>query len=393
VRRSVELRSTSAVGSSKRLGPMHSPRSDVAVERSGPLSGLKVLEFSGIGPGPYCGMLLADMGADVVIIDRADGEDPAPVVARGKASLELDLKQPKDRDVALAALALCDVLIEGFRPGVMERLGLGPDVACGINPRLIYARMTGWGQDGPLARTAGHDIDYIAVAGALELMGPPDQPPWPPLNLVGDFGGGSLFLVLGVCAALYERERSGRGQVIDAAIIDGVASLMASAHGGRVSGWFPPGRGNSVLGGMAPHYRAYRCRDGEFIAVGAVEARFYAEFVAGLGFELSSLPDRDDPANWPDLAARFAARIAERTRDEWILAYEGGDACVSPVLSLNEAAGHPHNRVREVFIIRDGVVQAAPAPRLSRTPGARGGPEPRKGEGGLERLRCWGLSV
>jgi alpha-methylacyl-CoA racemase len=362
-----------------------------AIPRAGPLSGVKVLEFSGIGPGPYGGMLLADMGADVVIVDRSDGEAPSPVVARGKASVELNLKQAEDLEIALAAIRLCDVLIEGFRPGVMERLGLGPEVACAINPRLIYARMTGWGQDGPLAQTVGHDINYVALTGALELIGPPDRPPWPPLNLVGDFGGGSLFLALGVCAALFERERSGVGQVIDAAIIDGVTSLMASAQGGRASGWFPPGRGASVLGGLAPHYRTYRCADGKFISVGAVERRFYDEFVTGLGFDPASLPDRDDPGTWPRLSMIFAERISQKSRDEWICAFQGREACVAPVLSLEEAANHPHNRARAVFVEPGRVIQAAPAPRFSRTAGAIGGVAPAKGEGGLERLRSWGL--
>jgi alpha-methylacyl-CoA racemase len=331
---------------------------------SGPLAGVRVLEFAGIGPGPFCCMLLADMGAEVVRITR----DPAPprdaALGRGRHEIALDLKDPAAIEVCLAAIEAADVLVEGFRPGVMERLGLGPEKALRRNPRLIYGRMTGWGQDGPLAQSAGHDINYIALTGALGGIGRPGEPSVPPLNLVGDFGGGSLYLAFGIAAALYERERSGAGQVIDAAIVDGAASLMAMFCDARI----PRAKGRSLLGGDAPYYRCYLCADGREISVGALEPQFYEELCRLTGVE----PDerRSDPANWPGMSDAFAELFRTRTQAEWCGLLEGTDACFAPVLDLSEAPDHPHMQARGVFDRSQGFAQPAPAPRLSRTPGA-----------------------
>lgn len=352
---------------------------------SGPLTGVRVLEFAGIGPAPFCAMLLSDLGADVVRIDREDAlVQTDSVTARGRSALALDLKADAGRALALAAIERADVLIEGFRPGVMERLGLGPEVALERNPRLVYGRMTGWGQSGPLAHAAGHDIAYIALTGALAAMGPADRPPVPPLNLVGDFGGGALYLAFGIAAALYERERSGRGQVIDAAIVDGTASLMALFSGLTASGRLSLERERSLLGGAAPNYRCYACADGRYVAVGPLEPKFFAVLLERLGIEI---PEGDWTAQGDVLAAVFATK----SRDEWTALLEGTDACLAPVLALDEAPAHPHLRAREVYLERDGFVQPAPAPRFSRTPGALQGPAPQHGEGGHEALRRWGL--
>jgi alpha-methylacyl-CoA racemase len=354
---------------------------------SGPFDGVRILEFAGIGPAPFAAMLLADLGADVVRIDRAD--DPAPpnaVTRRGRTSMLLDLKAPRDLALALAALECADALIEGFRPGVMERLGLGPDEALRRNPRLVYGRMTGWGQSGPLAHSAGHDITYIALTGALAAMGSPDAPPQPPLNLVGDFGGGSLYLALGIAAALYERERSGRGQVIDAAIVDGAASLMAFFSGAAAGGHLTLERGRNLLGGAAPNYRCYECADGRFVAVGPLEPKFFAILLERLGVD--ARPDTD----WPSQSRTLAAVFKQRTRDEWAALFEGSDACVAPVLTLSEAPAHPHLRARDSYLELDGIVQPAPAPRFSRTPGAVQRAAPKPGEGGREALERWGVT-
>jgi alpha-methylacyl-CoA racemase len=308
-------------------------------------------------------MLLSDMGAEVVRILRR----PEPAygsVSRGRRDLVLDLKTPEALATCLQAIEAADVLVEGFRPGVMERLGLGPEPALARNPRLIYGRMTGWGQEGPLAHAAGHDINYIALTGALAAIGPPGQPSPPPLNLVGDYGGGGLYLAYGIALALYERERSGQGQVIDAAIVDGTASLMAVFTGDRV----PMEKSRNFLGGAAPYYRCYLCADGRQIALGPLEPQFYAELVRRIG--APELPDRFDPANWPELNATLEALFASRPRDEWRELLEGTDACFAPVLELDEAPDHPHMRARGVYEPRDGMAQPAPAPRFSRTPGA-----------------------
>ena len=349
---------------------------------SGPLDGVRVLEFAGIGPAPFGAMLLADLGADVVRVDRGDEAVRANLVReRGRSSLTLDLRSREGAELALAALERADVLVEGFRPGVMERLGLGPDAALARNPRLIYARMTGWGQTGPLARTAGHDMTYIALTGALAAVADDGARPVPPLNLVGDFGGGALYLALGIVSALYERERSGVGQVIDAAIVDGTASLMANFSGTAANGERAYDMGRRILGGGAPNYRTYECADGKFVAVGPIEARFFAILRDELGI--------DAPADAQTLAAAFKTK----TRDEWAALLEKTDACVAPVLSFDEAPSHPHMRARGVYVEVGGVVQPAPAPRFSRTPGAVKPPPDAPNGGGRETLRRWGVEA
>lgn len=334
----------------------------------GPLVGLRVVEFAGIGPGPHCAMMLADMGAEVLRIDREGGSgSPNPVNDRGRASLTLDLRSPEGVARCLDILQEADVLIEGFRPGVMERLGLGPEVVCGRNSRLIYGRMTGWGQQGPLAGTAGHDINYIALAGALDMIGQPDELPTVPLNLIGDFGGGSMFLAFGILAALCEREKSGNGQVVDAAIVDGVGAQLSFFAGLRASGLLELGRDRNLLSGAAPFYRCYACRDGLVVAVGAIEAPFFACLIDGL--ELPEFADAQVPARWDALRAAMEARFAERDRADWLQIFDGTDACVSPVLSMDEAMAHPQLRARQGYVDVAGMKQAAPAPRFSRTPG------------------------
>jgi alpha-methylacyl-CoA racemase len=337
----------------------------------GPLSGVKVVEIASIGPGPFCAMMLSDLGAEVIRVDRlGSGAGPVPYdpLYRGRRSIAVDLKHPDGRAVVLRLLDGADVLVEGFRPGVMERLGLGPDDVMTRNPRLVYGRMTGWGRDGPLADRAGHDIDYIAVAGALHPIGPFDGPPLPPLNLVGDFGGGGMLLAFGVAAALVERNRSGKGQVVDAAMVDGAASLSAMFHGMVAQGLWSPERGGNVLDGSAPFYTTYRTRDDRFVAVGALEPQFYAELVSGLGLDGEDLPVQFDRRQWPELRRRFAEVFRSKTRDEWEEVFAGTDACVAPVLALDEAPDHPANRARGVFVDVGGSQQPAPAPRFARTP-------------------------
>jgi alpha-methylacyl-CoA racemase len=352
---------------------------------SGPLDGVRVLEFAGIGPAPFCAMLLADLGADVVRIERADNPvETDAVTSRGKTTLALDLKSGAAIELALAAIARADVLIEGFRPGVMERLGLGPDAALERNPRLIYGRMTGWGQSGPLAQSAGHDLTYIALTGALAALGPADAPPPPPLNLIGDFGGGALYLALGIAAALYERERSGRGQVVDAAIVDGTASLMSIFSGMTANGRLSLDREKSLLGGAAPNYRCYACADGRYVAVAPLEPKFFAILRERLGVDAGSDGD------WNAESRTLAAVFVQKTRDEWAALLEGTDACVAPVLTLDEAPAHPHMRARGVYRDVDGVVQPAPAPRFSRTPGPAQAPA---SDGGRTALGRWGVEL
>jgi len=338
--------------------------------RSGPLSGLRVIEFASIGPGPHCAMLLADMGAQVLRIDRQGGNGwPNPVADRGRATKVLDIRQPEGRDWCRSLAAHADVIIEGFRPGVMERLGLGPDELCTVNPRLVYARMTGWGQQGPLATTAGHDINYIALSGALAAMGKAGEPATVPLNLVGDFGGGSMFLAFGIVAALWERERSDHGQIVDAAIIDGVASLMTMFAGLVPSGRISLDRDHNVLGGAAPFYRSYLCRDGREIAVGPLEPQFFAillEELAIEGWENAQYIE----GRWGELTGLFAAAFAREDRQHWAERFAGLDACVAPVLTLDEVPFHPHHAARQTYVERDQIWHAAPAPRFSRTPGA-----------------------
>ncbi len=341
---------------------------DPAPSGKGPLAGIRVVEFAGIGPGPHCAMMLADMGADVLRIDREGGNGwPNPVVDRGRAVIEVDIRSDAGRAFCLDALDHADVLLEGFRPGVMERLGLGPDLLLARNPRLIYGRMTGWGQTGPLAEAAGHDINYIALTGALAAMGKPGEPAAVPLNLVGDFGGGSMLLLAGILASLYERERSGAGQVIDAAIVDGTAALMTMFAGLIPSGAISLDRRDNLLGGAAPFYRCYLCKDGKEVSVGPLEPKFFAEMVERLGLE-DWTDAQYDRARWAELALQLQACFAQQPRDHWAALFADSDACVFPVLELEEAPAHPHMAARGIYIERDGLRHAAPAPRFSRTP-------------------------
>lgn len=359
---------------------------------SGPLSGTRVLEFAGLGPAPFAAMLLSDMGCDVLRIDRPGaGPSSRDVTCRGRASLQLDLKSPADIGTALDLIGAVDVLIEGFRPGVMERLGLGPDVAAARNPRLVYGRMTGWGQDGPLANAAGHDIGYIGVSGALDSIGEQGGPPVPPLNLVGDFGGGSLYLVMGICAALVEREKSGLGQVIDAAIVDGSASLMANAMWLAADGISDPRRGYGTLGGAAPFYRCYQCADDLWIAVGAIEPQFWSLLMDLIEAPQELRARQYDRPNWPQTAGQLATIFRGRPSTEWLALLEGTDACVSPVLGPEDAASHPHMAARNTWVRPGGQLQPAPAPRFSRTPAAIQGPPPAGGVGGAQVLEKWGV--
>ncbi|MDW4499286.1 CaiB/BaiF CoA-transferase family protein [Sulfitobacter sp. D35] len=346
--------------------------------RRGPLAGVRVVEFSGLGPAPLAGQLLADLGAEVVAVDRAAGPaDPTDVNRRGKRSVALNLKRASGLAAARRLIAASDILIEGFRPGVMERLGLGP----GDCPEaLIYGRMTGWGQEGPLAQRAGHDINYLALTGALQAMGPADRPPAPPLNLVADFGGGTMFLLLGLLAALVERATSGKGQVVDAAMSDGVPAMTGLIHGMIARGFWTDRREENWLDGAAPFYRTYACADGRYIAVGALEPQFFAELVRGAGLPETELATQNDRETWPEKRARYAALFATKTRDEWAVIFEKTDACVAPVLDWSEAPKHPQNAERQTFREIGGVTQASPAPRFSRSvpddptpPGAPGG--------------------
>jgi alpha-methylacyl-CoA racemase len=341
----------------------------------GPLDGVRVVEIASLAPAPFGCMILSDLGADVLRVERPEacGPDaPAPVdpLTRGRRSIGLNLKDPAGVDLLLSLLESADVLVEGFRPGVAERLGFGPEVCEQRNPGLIFARMTGWGQEGPLAPTAGHDIDYIAISGALHPIGRAGERPVPPLNLVGDFGGGGMLLAIGVLAALVERQRSGRGQVVDAAMVDGSALLTSFIYGLRARGAWRDERGVNLLDGGAPFYDTYATADGRHVAVGALEPQFYAALLVGLGLTDASLPAQLDMSGWPVLRARFAEVFAQRTRDEWAAVFEGTDACVAPVLSPAEACEHPHNLARKVFTDVGGLSQPAPAPRFWRTAAA-----------------------
>ncbi len=340
----------------------------------GPLQGLRVVEMAGIGPGPYAAMLLSDLGAEVIRIDRAAAgpASPGDVLGRGRRSLAVNLKSPEGIEAVLRLLETADILLEGYRPGVMEKLGLGPETCLQRNPKLVYGRMTGWGQSGPLAQAAGHDINYIAITGALAAIGRAGEAPVPPLNLVGDFGGGSLFLVMGVLAAVIEASRSGRGQVVDAAICDGTVSLLSAIHGFRAMGLWDAPRGENLLDGGAPFYDSYRCADGEYVTVVAIEPHFFAQLLQKMGLpaDAGGYEVQFDRSRWPALRETLARTFATQPRQYWCERLEGTDACFAPVLSLQEAPQHPHNRARQAFIERHGVVQSAPAPRFSRTPGA-----------------------
>nr|WP_245216970.1 CaiB/BaiF CoA-transferase family protein [Neoroseomonas nitratireducens] len=355
---------------------------------------MRVIELAGIGPGPFCCMMLADQGAEVLRIDRPEGPaggHSADVLGRGRRSLALDLKSPAAVAAVLRLVERADVLVEGFRPGVTERLGLGPEACHARNPRLVYGRMTGWGQDGPLAPAAGHDITYIALTGALWSMGRAGQRPVPPLNLVGDFGGGGMLLAFGIMAALHEASRSGRGQVVDAAMTDGSATLMGAFFGQVAQGRWRNAREANLLDGACPYYDTYECADGKYVAVGALEPQFFALLLKGLGLDPSRFADRTDPARWPAMKAGFAAIFASQPRDHWAAVFEGTDACVAPVLDLEEAPRHPHNAARGTFFDRGGM-QPAPSPRFSRTPAAEPAPAPRRGADGAAALADWGFA-
>ncbi len=344
-----------------------------------------MLELAGIGPVPFAGMLLADLGADVIRVDRTRSDPGATwadpefdVLGRGCRSIAVDLKEPRGADVVLRLIDGCDVLIEGFRPGVTERLGIGPEVCMARNPQLVYGRMTGWGQSGPLAAEAGHDIDYIALTGALHAIGGADRP-LPPLNLLADFGGGALYLVVGVLAALLERSRSGKGDVVDAAMVDGVASLMSIFYVMNQNGFWVDRRGENFLDGGAHFYGTYRTADGKYVAVGAIEPQFYAEWLARMGIDAGELPSQHDREGWAAARARVAEIFATRTRDQWCEVFAGSDACVAPVLALSEVASHPHIHARGTVRALRGVLQAAPAPRLERSSAALPAPAPAVG--------------
>ncbi|MDT4989150.1 MAG: alpha-methylacyl-CoA racemase [Micromonosporaceae bacterium] len=380
------------------------PRDGVA---GGPLRGLRVLELAGLGPGPFCAMLLADLGADVVRVDRPDRPDqpalpgldpPRDLLNRGKRSIAVDLRGPTGAEVVRRLAARADVLIEGYRPGVAERLGVGPAECLARNPRLVYGRMTGWGQDGPLARTAGHDLTYLAVTGILHAIGPADGPPTVPLNLLADFAGGAMYLAVGVLAALREVDRSGRGQVVDAAMVDGVSHLATLVHGLAGAGLWQDRRGVNLLDGGAPFYGVYATADGQYMAVGPLEPRFFAEFVGLVRHTCGWTDDTAPPAQydverWPELREWIAAAFATRTRAEWTTVFAGTDACVSPVFSLAEAPHQPHLAARGTFATVDGVVQPAPAPRFSVTPPALGGPPATPGQHTAEILADWAVDL
>ena len=366
----------------------------------GPLAGTKVIEIAGIGPGPFCAMMLADMGADVVRVDRAQnvsGGDPASppadVLNRGRRSIAVDLKHPDGVETVLSLIESADALIEGFRPGVMERLGLGPDAALARNPRLVYGRMTGWGQDGPYAPTAGHDINYIALAGSLDPIGNKGGPPVPPLNLIGDFGGGGMLLAFGLVAGLVHAQRTGEGQVVDAAMVDGAAVLATMIHSFRAMGIWEDERGSNMLDTGAHFYDVYETADGRYVSIGSIEPQFYAELLRLTGLEGEELPWQMDRTQWPAMKERLAAIFRTKTRDEWCEVMEGSDVCFAPVLGMGEAPHHPHNVHRGTFIERDGVVQPAPAPRFSRTAPEIVRPPSHAGQHTDEVLAEWGFDA
>lgn len=352
------------------------------------------MEFEGIGPAPFCGMLLADMGADVIRIERKTGSRVrrSEVLSRGRQSVGLDLKNPRHAEVALGLVTKANALIEGFRPGVMERLGLGPDICFVRNPRLIYGRVTGWGQTGPLRHAAGHDINFIALSGALHAIGAARGSPLPPINLVGDFGGGGMLLAFGIVCGILEAGISGRGQVVDAAMTDGAALLMAMIYGRKAMGNWRDKRGSNELDGGAPFYRTYKCSDGKYVAVGPLEPRFYGLFLRKLGLSESDLQPQMDATRWFQLGNRLASIFRKKSRDKWCSLLEGTDACVTPVLSLEEAPKHVHNLARETFVEVDGALQPAPAPRFSRTPGRIRSAEPISDQQIDKVLYKWGFT-
>lgn len=369
-------------------------------ERSftGPLAGLRVVEIGSIGPGPFCAMLLADLGADVIRVDRSSGASligpnddfRAEVMHRGRRSVAVDLKHPQGREVVLALAAQADILVEGFRPGVTERLGIGPEDCARVNPRLVYGRMTGYGQDGPMAQAVGHDINYIAQSGTLALLGRHGEAPVPPLSLAGDFGGGGLMLAFGLLAALWEARRSGTGQVVDAAMVDGSALLAAAFHGFASTGTWHPERGTNLVDTGAPFYEVYRTADDRWLSVGALEPAFYADLLEILEIDPDSLPAQDDRDRWPEMKPVFARAVARRTRDEWVERAQGR-ACIAPVLEVEEAWRDPHNVARGTFTRVAGVQQPTPQPRFSRTPAQIDAPPPIPGEHTDDALQAWGI--
>ena len=366
----------------------------------GALSGVRVIEMAGIGPGPFCGMLLADMGADVLRIDRSSAPDlgvnfptKLDLLNRNKRSAMIDLKSPQGLASLRRLLVKADVLIEGFRPGVMEKLGLGPQECLAVNPRLVYGRMTGWGQEGPLSQAAGHDLNYIALSGVLDAIGPKGQPPSIPLNVIGDFGGGALYLAMGVLAAVIEARVSGSGQVVDAAIVDGVSSLLSMHYAMKQMGAWTNERGSNLLDGGAPFYSVYETKDGRYISIAAIEGKFYQELLQRLELNAAELPQQHDRRGWDQLRACFAEKFKSRTRAEWCAVLEGTDACFAPVLDADECVTHPHNAARKVFAQVDGVLHPQPAPRFSRTPSTLRNSPPAPGADTAQALVDWGFSL
>ena len=366
----------------------------------GPLNGVRIIEMAGIGPAPFFGMMLSDMGAEVIRVDRSDGADLGlpgreprfEVLHRGRQSVAVDVKTEAGREIVRRLVKDADALIEGFRPGVMERLGLGPADLAKINPRLVFGRMTGFGQEGPMAPRAGHDINYIALTGALHAIGHKDGPPLPPLNLIGDYGGGGMLLAFGVVCAILEARSSGKGQVVDAAMVDGGSVLMAAIYGFLGSGMWRDERGVNILDSGAPYYNVYETKDGKWVSIGSIEKRFYADLLEKLGIAGEELPKQHDRAGWPTLAKRFAEVFKSRTRDEWSAIFADSDACFAPVLGMTEVADHPHNAARSTFVERDGVLQPSPAPRFSRTPEAIRGPAKPAGADSVAVLKAAGYS-
>jgi len=360
----------------------------------GPLKGIKILEFAGIGPAPFCAMMLSDMGAEVLRIDRK-GETrfgKFDITTRGRRAIAIDLKSSEGIKVVLKFIENADALIEGFRPGVMERLGLGPLECLERNQKIVYGRMTGWGQDGPLASAAGHDINYIALTGALHAIGRPGEPPVPPLNLVGDFGGGAMMLAFGLVCALWEAQRSGKGQVVDAAMTDGSALLMAMMYGAKAAGTWSVERGTNKLDGAAPFYDVYECADGKYVSIGSIEPQFYALLLEKCSIEDPLFQEQLDKARWPELKVKVAAIFKSKARIEWCNIMEGTDVCFAPVLDMNEAPQHSHNRARKTFVEIDGVIHPAPAPRFSRTAPEIQGPPVLPGKFVLADMSEWGVS-
>lgn len=367
---------------------------------AGPLSGLRVIELAGLGPGPFASMMLADMGADVIKVDRASasrggnpGAPPADVLSRGRQSIGVDLKNPDGVETVLKLVERSDILIEGFRPGVCERLGLGPETCLERNPRLIFGRMTGWGQDGPWAERAGHDINYVALSGTLSMIGRKGERPVPPVNLIGDFGGGGMLLAFGVLAAVYERTNSGVGQVVDAAMVDGAALLSSMMYGLKAMGIWGGGQGGNMLDTGAHFYEVYETADGKFVSLGGIEPQFYAELLERLEIDPEIMPPQHDATRWNEAKAIFEARISEKTRDEWEVVFAGSDACFAPVLDADEARFHEHNQERNTFITVAGVPQPAPAPRFSRTPTETPTPPAHLGQHTIEALGRWGFTA